>query len=174
MPKHGFFLCHPERKRRIFAPSIEKRFFVTSFLRMTYKERFCRNPACSAGILTSVATRALPFLCALASAFCYFLPTKSRTTRTCKPFGSSARRRKPRLECTVYIFFGCRRLTMRYIFFANTSGSCNFPVNFRISASKRSPCPPKYRLRCVMACMDGMLPPASGVLNAPGRTVMTR
>ena len=38
MPKHGFFLCHPERKRRIFAPSIEKGFFVTMFLRMTYTE----------------------------------------------------------------------------------------------------------------------------------------
>ena len=38
MPKHGSFLCHPERKRRIFAPLIEKGFFVTAFLRMTYTE----------------------------------------------------------------------------------------------------------------------------------------
>ena len=36
MPNQGFFLCHPERKRRIFAASIEKGSFVTSFLRMTY------------------------------------------------------------------------------------------------------------------------------------------
>ena len=31
-------VCHPERQRRIFASSEENRFFVTSFLRMTYTE----------------------------------------------------------------------------------------------------------------------------------------
>ena len=36
MPNQGFFLCHPERNRRIYAASIEKGFFVTAFLRMTY------------------------------------------------------------------------------------------------------------------------------------------
>ena len=36
MLKQGYFPCHPERMRRIFAPSMEKRFFVTLFLRMTY------------------------------------------------------------------------------------------------------------------------------------------
>ena len=35
MPKQGSFLCHPERQRRIFAPSKVNRFFVTAFLRMT-------------------------------------------------------------------------------------------------------------------------------------------
>ena len=69
-PKQGFFPCHPERTRRIFAVSKEKRFFVTAFLRMTYKERFCCNPACSARILTSVTTRALPYLCTPTGASC--------------------------------------------------------------------------------------------------------
>ena len=63
IPNQGFFPCHPERTRRIFAVSKEKRFFVTSFLRMTYKERFCCNSACFARVLTSIATRALPYLC---------------------------------------------------------------------------------------------------------------
>ena len=31
-----FLTCHPERQRRIFVPSTEKGFFVTTFLRMTY------------------------------------------------------------------------------------------------------------------------------------------
>ena len=38
MPKQGSFLCHPERQRRIFAPSKVKRFFVTAFLRMAKGE----------------------------------------------------------------------------------------------------------------------------------------
>ena len=38
MPKQGSFLCHPERQRRIFAPSKVNRFFVTAFLRMTKGE----------------------------------------------------------------------------------------------------------------------------------------
>ena len=70
MTNQGFFLCHPERTRRIFAVSIEKRFFVTSFLRMTYKERFCCDSACSARILTSIATRALPYPCTPIGAGC--------------------------------------------------------------------------------------------------------
>ena len=70
MPNQGFFLCHPERMRRIFAVSVEKRFFVTSFLRMTYKELFCCNHACFARILTSNATRALPYLCTPTGASC--------------------------------------------------------------------------------------------------------
>ena len=45
-------------------------FFVTALLRMTYKERFCCNHACFARILTSIATRALPYLCTPTVASC--------------------------------------------------------------------------------------------------------
>ena len=41
--KSGFLPCHPEHQRRIFAVSIEKRFFVTLFLRMTKGEAFYIN-----------------------------------------------------------------------------------------------------------------------------------
>ena len=41
--KSGFLPCHPERQRRIFAVSIEKRFLVTLFLRMTKGEAFHIN-----------------------------------------------------------------------------------------------------------------------------------
>ena len=39
MPQHGFFLCHPERTRRILAVSKEERLFVTAFLRMTKRKK---------------------------------------------------------------------------------------------------------------------------------------
>ena len=41
--KSGFLPCHPEHQRRIFAVSIEKRFLVTLFLRMTKGEAFYIN-----------------------------------------------------------------------------------------------------------------------------------